>query len=332
MSSSKILLVDDDPTVISSLNALLSGLGQLRFATSGRDALQLALRWQPDLVLLDIEMAGMSGFEVCSALKANPVLQDVPVIFLTAHDSLEQELRGLNLGAVDFVTKPPRGPVVTARVRSQLKLRELMERLRVEATTDPLTGVANRRRFDEAATREWLRAQRTGSATAVLLADVDYFKAYNDGYGHQAGDRVLQDVASELASAVHRPGDLVARYGGEEFAVLLPETDAPGALTVARSLCERIEMLLIPHTGSKVSSHLTISVGAAAYDSSSPHWVGPARSFHADSGRPRPPFSALMESADRALYKAKSEGRRRAVVGPLEMAAARKSVLTEERG
>lgn len=308
---SKILMVDDDRTVIAAINVLLEGTGQLRFATSGAEAMRLALRWLPDLILLDIEMPGMSGFEVCRAIKASSVLSDVPIIFLTSHNNIEQETLALELGAVDFISKPPRGPIVAARVSTQLRLRAMVEQLRTDATTDALTGLANRRRFDEVGQREWLRAQRTGSPTALLLVDVDFFKAYNDHYGHPAGDRCLYDVAQELQAGVHRPADLVARYGGEEFGIFLPETDGRGGEVVARQLCQRVEALMLPHATSRAAGHVTISIGASAYDPECSSWVGEALSVSRESGRPRPALAALIAAADSALYRAKREGRRR---------------------
>lgn len=290
---SKVLLVDDDPTVITVLGRLLEGFARLRFATGGHEALRLAAEWQPDLILLDVQMPDLSGFEVCARLKRDPLLSDVPVIFITAHDDPEQELLGLELGAVDFIGKPPRGPLVLARVRTHLRVKQMADALRVAAATDGLTGLANRRCFDEVAPREWLRAQRSGAPLSLLLVDIDHFKQFNDRHGHPAGDRCLQQVATALASAL-RDDDLVARVGGEEFAVLLPRCSFAQAQTAAERLRDAVERLAVPHGGLSGQTHVTVSLGLAL---APPDADGDA--------------AGLIARADRALYQAKRAGRNR---------------------
>lgn len=302
---SKVLLVDDDPTVITVLGRLLEGFARLRFATGGHEALRLAAEWQPDLVLLDVQMPDLSGFEVCARMKRDPLLSDVPVIFITSHDDTEQELLGLELGAVDFIGKPPRGPLVLARVRTHLRVKQMADALRVAAATDGLTGLANRRCFDEVAPREWLRAQRSGAPLSLLLVDIDHFKAYNDHYGHPAGDRCLQDVASAMRSVVRRPADLLARYGGEEFVMLLPETDARGAAAVAAQLIQAVDALARPHAASPVAPVVSVSVGVSS------HGGGPSV-LEESADAPAPTLDRLVAAADEALYAAKKGGRRRA--------------------
>ncbi len=298
-----ILLVDDDPTSVALLARPLSKLGQLRFTPSGADALRLAHTRVPDLVLLDVEMPGMTGFEVCSAMKASPALRDVPVIFITSHDGLEQELTGLELGAADFITKPLRIPLVIARIKTQLTMKAMADALRRAATTDPLTGLANRRQLDELIGREASRCQRNGSPLSVLMIDVDCFKLYNDRYGHQAGDDCLRAVAGVVGRVARRPADLAARYGGEEFCVLLPDTPRDGAALVARRLLEGIDLLRLPHAMSTVADHLTISIGCATSRLSGEQ-MGSRR-------RCQEP-SELVAAADAALYAAKRAGRHRA--------------------
>lgn len=307
-----ILLVDDDASAIAVLGRILAGFGRLRFATSGGDALRLAREDIPTLVLLDIEMPGLSGFDVCTAMKEDPLLRDVPVIFITSHNDTAQEVAGLSLGAVDFISKPPTPPLVQARVRTQLNVKRLADALRDAATLDGLTGIANRRRFDDEMPRECLRADRSRTPLGALMIDVDHFKAYNDHYGHPAGDAVLRAVADALRLATRRPGDLLARYGGEEFVLLAPDTDRHGVMDVATRMVANIDALAIPHDASPIADHITISIGASAYDVSCNRWTPLAT----ESRGGRPMMAALerdlLAAADRALYIAKRTGRRRA--------------------
>ena len=308
-----ILLVDDDPGTIQLLGRILSDLGNLRFATSGEDALRLARESAPDLMLLDAEMPGMSGFQVCEALKADPALADVPVIFVTSHSEAAFEVAGFELGAADFIAKPVSAPLVLARVKTQLRVKHMADELRRIATIDVLTGVANRRRFDESLEREWRRARRSGEPLALLMIDVDHFKPFNDRYGHPAGDACLRSVAQALVGASLRPADLVARYGGEEFVVLLPQTPRGGAEHVAHDVLDAVEALGIAHEASLTARHVTVSVGVACYDDDSECWVAPsAASRFADDLRARCSPIDLVQAADKALYSAKHAGRAQA--------------------
>jgi len=299
-----ILLVDDDATVIGALRKILADFGQLRFATSGIDALRLVREQTPDLVLLDIEMPDMSGIDVCAAMKQDPHLREVPVIFVTSHDSVEQEVAGLTIGAVDFISKPPSAPVVAARVRTHLRLKEMSDALRHAATTDALTGLANRRHFDETLAREWARARRTGMPLSLLLVDIDCFKAYNDHYGHQGGDQCLSAIAAAMRASAFRPGDFAARYGGEEFALLLAETPENGAQHVAERLLSAVAALALPHATSTVADWVTLSVGVSTYE---------ARHHEEPLGA-----QELITAADRALYQSKHHGRNQARLLKLE--------------
>jgi diguanylate cyclase (GGDEF)-like protein len=308
-----ILLVDDDAGQIQVLGRILSALGDLRFATNGEVALALAREAPPDVILLDSEMPGMSGFELCEQLKADPVLADVPVIFVTSHCEPAFELAGFEIGAADFIAKPVNAPVVVARVQMQLRLKRMADELRRIATIDVLTDVANRRRFDESLAREWGRARREGSALSLMMIDVDHFKAYNDRYGHPAGDACLRSLAKALASTCLRPADLVARYGGEEFVLLLPQTPRRGAEHMVRSVLAAIEELGIAHDASPTARHVTVSIGASCYDEDSACWV-PSLSksrFMADLTAHCSAVD-LLQAADRALYVAKHAGRAQA--------------------
>ena len=308
-----ILLVDDDSSSIRLMARILSGLGSLRFATSGPEALRLARESTPDLVLLDAEMPGMSGFQVLEALKAEPALIDVPVIFVTSHSEAAFEVAGFEIGAADFIAKPVSPPLVLARVKAQLRVKQMADELRRISTVDALTGVANRRCFDGALTREWQRTRRTGESLALLLADVDHFKLYNDHYGHPAGDACLRAVAQALVAATHRPADLVARYGGEEFVMLLPGTPRAGAQHMAHRVLDAVEALSINHATSPTAGHVTVSLGLACYDEESATWVEPSPEsrFHNEL-QLHSKMGDLVKAADEALYAAKRGGRAQA--------------------
>lgn len=306
-----ILLVDDDLTVIQVLSKCLFGLGRLRFATQGDTALRLAREDPPDLLLLDAEMPGMSGFEVWEAMRAEPSLQDVPVIFVTSHSEEAMEEKGLALGAADFIAKPVRPAIVAARVRTQLRLKLALDRLRRMATTDALTGCANRRVLDERLADEWSRAVRGMRPLSILMVDVDHFKKFNDVYGHLRGDQALIAVASSLRQSASRPGDLAARYGGEEFALILPDTQLDGASVVAAAVHEKLEKLQIEHSASD-RGWLSVSIGIATFDDRSPGWEHAAAIMQSGGSPPAGmTVERLLAFADSALYAAKLAGRAR---------------------
>jgi diguanylate cyclase (GGDEF)-like protein len=297
-----ILLVDDDPGAIQLLGSILAKVGQLRFATNGRDALRLARDSAPDLILLDAEMPEMSGFELLRALKAESSLSDVPVIFITSHAETGFEVSALDLGAADFIAKPLRSSKVLARVRTQLRVKQMADELRRTATTDALTGVSNRRHFDASLEREWLRARRSGEPLSLLMIDVDHFKLYNDLYGHPKGDICLRRVTQALLSVCKRPADLVARYGGEEFMILLPRTPRPGAEHMAQQALAAVAAFGVFHQDSQTTHYVSVSIGIGCSDGGRA-W---ASESHALSG------SDLVEAADKALYAAKKAGRAQA--------------------
>ncbi len=293
-----LLLVDDDAASVQVLAQMLQGVGELRFALSGEDALRLVRESPPDLLLIDAEMPGLSGLEVCATLHADPQLADVPVIIVTGHTEVAAEVAGFAAGAADFIRKPPVAEVVVARVRTQLRLKALGDALRASALTDGLTGLANRRRFDQALRAECERARRGGDSLALLLVDVDHFKRYNDHYGHVSGDACLREVGMAIRAAIRRPADLAARYGGEEFAVLLPQIDAAGARAMAQRIVDAIAAQALPHAAAPTRV-VSVSVGwAAARPDLDPDII-------ASRGE------ALVEAADRRLYAAKAAGRGR---------------------
>ena len=312
MATNKILLVDDDPAIIQMMAAILAGVAELRFATNGADALALARDVVPDLMLLDAEMPGMSGFQVCEQLKADAALADVPIIFVTGHNEVSFEVAGFGLGAVDFIAKPVSPPLLLARVRTQLRVKRLADELRRLSTIDPLTGVANRRRFDEALQHEWKRARRSGDPISLLMIDVDHFKKFNDRYGHPAGDTCLQAVAQSLVDASLRPADLVARFGGEEFAMLLPHTLRGGAEHVAHRVLGAIEARAVEHVASSTARHITVSIGVACYDDASATWLPPSAESRFGGDAAQQDSADLLRAADLALYAAKHAGRAQA--------------------
>lgn len=291
----RVLLVDDQVSNIQYLSIILGDSYLVQSATNGPDALKLALSVpRPDLILLDIVMPDMDGYEVCYQLKNNPSTQNIPVIFITALNSEIDEERGLNMGAVDYLSKPLSPPIVRARVHNHAMLKRRTDLLESLAHIDSLTNVANRRRFDHALDLEWRRCRRAGLPVALLMTDVDSFKAYNDHYGHGRGDVCLTKVAATLNACFHRPADLVARYGGEEFAVLLPETNIHNAVLLAERLRHQVEALRLPHAPGASREVITISIGCSAFL--------PGETLDARD---------LVESADKHLYEAKATGRNR---------------------
>lgn len=291
----RVLIVDDQPANVRVMAEALSDLYEIFFATSGTKALEIAASSNIDLILLDVVMPELDGFEVCGRLKANPRTSGIPVIFVTAREETSDEARGFDVGAVDYITKPIRPPVVRARVRMQLELkhaRDLLERL---ALIDPLTGIANRRRFDAALDEEWKRATRHGAWFSLAIVDVDDFKAFNDTYGHSRGDDCLRAIAHTLAGVARRPGDLAARYGGEEFAIILPEMDGESMYAQMQRLLGGVESLKLAHRQSRCSDHVTISIGAVSVLAADGHALD------------------ILDAADRLLYKAKENGRNQVV-------------------
>lgn len=288
-----ILIVDDKPENLGLLKDLLeSEAYDVRIAPSGRLALRSVEASPPDLILLDVKMPEPDGFEVCRLLKTQEHTQDIPVLFLTALDGVEDERRGLELGAVDYIVKPFRPELVKARVRNHLRYvhqRRLLEQL---VQLDPLTEIPNRRKFDAELDKEWRRAQRYELPLSLALMDLDNFKQYNDSNGHPMGDRALQSVAMALSECAQRSRDLAARYGGDEFIVMLPGCDARTAHEVALALRKCVTDLNLSYQLDVEHGTLGLSVGGAT--------VVPSASL-----RPQD----LVDRADDNLYRAKRDDR-----------------------
>jgi diguanylate cyclase (GGDEF)-like protein len=295
----KVLVADDDAVNRDVLGELLKPEYTVLLAKNGVQALERAARHLPDLILLDVMMPDMDGYEVLRRLRAEPLTEHIAVIFISGLDRPEDEAIGLKMGASDYITKPFNQTVAMARVALHLQVvrqRRMLERL---ANVDGLTELANRRRFDEVYALEWQRARRSDRPLSLALLDIDAFKQYNDRYGHPAGDRALRAVARLAAGAMRRPADLAARYGGEELVLLLPETGAAEARQVVANLGECIAGMQILHEASGVAGVLTASVGGATLEPGSGESA-----------------SELFEAADAELYRAKQAGRNRVVWRP----------------
>lgn len=288
----KLLVVDDQPINIRIINELFRADCDLHMATHGEQAIAVSKTLQPDLILLDIMMDGMDGLEVCRRLKLDPATAAIPVIFITAKREEDDEALGLELGAVDYISKPLNSAIVRARVKTHLTLKLQNDYLKGLARVDGLTGIPNRRAFDVRLAQAWSQACREGGTLSLMMIDIDYFKRYNDHFGHVQGDECLRQVAKAIAQSVNRPYDMAARFGGEEFACVLPETTLQGALILAEKIQARIRQLANAHPGSEVSEWVSLSIGVASLQP------------RVD----REP-SELIALADQQLYQAKHNGR-----------------------
>lgn len=290
----KLLLVDDEASNIQMLAENLRPDYAIYFALKGEGVLETVKGQSIDLVLLDVEMPDMDGFDVLRRLKDDAATQDIPVIFVTSRDDIEDETRGLKMGAVDYVSKPFRPAVVKARINTHLALKRQRELLERHALIDGLTEIGNRRQFDSAMSQRWRTHLRAASPLGLVMLDIDHFKDYNDHYGHAAGDHCLKQVARCLSATFARADDVVTRYGGEEFAIITNTDSGRPFRDHLQTLLEDIGKLRIEHARSKVADHVTVSVGAV---------------------RTRPESgtndASMIESSDGLLYQAKKDGRNR---------------------
>ena len=290
----RILIADDERFNLNVLADLLKPGATVILAKNGIQALERANKQPPDLILLDIIMPEMDGYQVLRQLKNKKTTRDIPVIFISALAEVEDEEKGLLLGAVDYITKPFHPAIVQARVRNHLQIVRQRKLLENVALLDGLTEIPNRRSYNERFAQEWKRAVRNRSPLSLALLDVDYFKQYNDKYGHARGDDALKAIGALLSRLIKRPADFAARFGGEEFVILLPDTAEQGAEQVAESIRSEIEDLHIAHGCSPACGCLTVSIGGATL-----------MPVAAD------PDQALIETADQMLYEAKKQGRNR---------------------
>lgn len=311
----RVMLVDDQTIVAEALRRMLADEADIdyHYCSDPANAISEAIAFKPTVILQDLVMPDIDGLMLLKFFRSNPQVKSVPIIVLSTKEDPKIKSDAFELGASDYLVKFPDRIEVIARIRAHSRsylaqqqrdaayraLRELQKELEAKnselerlSSLDGLTGIANRRIFDEFIRREWLRAARDGSSIALILIDIDHFKKYNDGYGHQGGDDCLRKVARTLAATVKRPGDLVARYGGEEFVVVMPGTDRDGAAKIAEALRSGVDGMNLPHQYSTTADHVTISLGGASMlpnAESSPE--------------------ELIAKADEALYRSKELGR-----------------------
>ena len=291
VKKNSILIVDDEK---SNLMALTNMLGQeyiIYTAKDGQDAINKALSLLPDLILIDIIMPGMDGYEVLTKLKNMEETRNIPVIIIIGLYNSDDEEKGLLLNAVDFISKPFHQPIVKLRIRNQIQIVNQLRTIERLSMIDQLTNIPNRRNFDNRLKMEWSRAIREKTSISLLMIDVDKFKVYNDTYGHQQGDVVLRTISNVYMRTLRRPGDFAARWGGEEFAVLLPVSDVGGALLIAEQVRANVENTPIPCPDGGVTK-VTISIGV--------NTELPNNSSSLDG---------FISGADSALYAAKEKGR-----------------------
>ncbi|MCY7295639.1 GGDEF domain-containing response regulator [Alteromonas sp. a30] len=287
-----ILLVDDEKANLKILTDLLKPNAKTLVAKSGAQALQKAKDLFPDIILLDVVMPDMDGFEVIKKLKSDPSTQSIPVIFITGLTDVNFEEKGLELGACDYIQKPFHAAIVRARVQLHLQLLRQRRMLEELALIDPLTTIANRRKFEQVIDIELRSAMRTGEPLSIAVIDIDFFKQFNDTAGHSAGDMALAEVANGIQSQLKRPRDFVARIGGEEFVVVLPNTDSVSADMLLNQCRSAVASLKIPHPTATPYQVVTISSGGIT--------CKPSSLSDKDD---------ILNRADNMLYEAKNTGR-----------------------
>lgn len=290
-----LLIVDNDKSNLKLLSNILGSEYTIYTATNGTSAIKIAKEYMPDLVLLDILMPGMDGYETLSKLKEHDKTKKIPIIFITGLSSNEDEEKGLSLDAVDYISKPFSDMIVKLRVRNQIQIINQLRTIERLSMVDQLTNLPNRRSFDERLHAEWNRAIREKTPISLLMLDIDRFKNYNDTYGHQQGDIALQAVAKVLLHASKRSSDFAARWGGEEFTILLPNTPLASAMDIAETIRANIEKETIPCSGN-LPTKITASIGV---NTQTPSQEDSTDTFFSD--------------ADKALYFAKEDGRNRIV-------------------
>lgn len=317
--NTRVLLVDDQAIISEAVRRLIGGEPDIEFLSvqDPLTALSTAEQWKPTVILQDLVMPGVDGFAMVEQFRSHPQTRDVPIVVLSTKEEPSLKAQGFAKGANDYLVKLPDRLELLARLRyhssaylsrlerdeafralreSEQRLAEANMLLQRLAELDGMTGIANRRRFDEILAAEWQRAHRTQRPLSLILCDVDAFKLYNDTHGHLAGDECLRTVATVLSKNMRRPADLAARYGGEEFALILPETDADGAIAVAEACRAEVEALAMRNQDTPPARIITLSVGIAS--------IAPATGSHP---------ADLISLADRGLYHAKATGKNKVV-------------------
>jgi diguanylate cyclase (GGDEF)-like protein len=284
----KVLIIDDEPLNLKLLENTLKNDYNIMILQSSKDTVETAIIFNPDIILLDIMMPEIDGYEICKHLNEVSETKDIPIIFLTALKDEQSEAFALELGVVDYIMKPFNLSILKARIKNHVQNKKARDAEKEKNTIDELTKIPNRRKFNEVLENELSRSLHNNSALSLLMLDIDFFKKYNDFYGHVEGDRCLFMLSQKLSRELKRPGDIMARWGGEEFACILPETDFEGAKHIAAKLLLAMEDLKIPHESSPISSHVTVSIGIALFNPKDPKSI-----------------NDLVREADNNLYKAK---------------------------
>jgi diguanylate cyclase (GGDEF)-like protein len=292
IDDARILIVDDEPINCEIMQHMLGDLYHVSIVHSGEDAISACLDDKPDLILLDVMMKGIDGLETCHLIKSNEETQHIPVIFITGVQDEQQEADCWDAGAVDFVEKPVNGVELRNRVRAHLTHKLQTDLLLNLSYVDKLTGAYNRHFLDDVIPKAEKQSKRSHSMVSVLMIDIDWFKPYNDHFGHLQGDKCLRQVADAIVDVLKRPTDMLVRFGGEEFLGLLVDTDNDGAMHVAQNIIDKIKQININHPKSDFS-RVTLSIGVATYAGANPQTTL---------------FDSIQE-ADNHLYKAKSGGR-----------------------
>jgi len=317
-----VLLIDDQPIIAESIRRALMSEDDIDFhyCQDPTKAIQMALEVKPTVILQDLVMPEIDGLMMVRFFRVKPETGQIPIIVLSTKEEPAIKSQAFSLGANDYLVKLPDKIELIARIRhhskvyisqldrdeaflalkeSERKLAEANKILQKLASLDGLTGIPNRRSFDEVLIKEWNRAKRHGNPLGLIMLDIDFFKLYNDHYGHQGGDDCLKKVAIALKDSLNRETDMMARYGGEEFSAVLPDTTLEGAIKIAEAMRLSVESKKIPHAKSKVSDQVSVSIGAASFTPT-----------HDNT-----PPDILIAAADQALYKAKEAGRNRVCGG-----------------
>jgi len=318
-----VLVIDDQLMIVEGIRRMLASELDIEFhyCIDPTKAMEAAVRVGPTVILLDLVMPEIDGMALVDLFQSSKKTQNVPIIVLSTIEAAADKSAAFAAGASDYVVKLPEAVELLARIRShslsylnrterdeafkelrrvKVELEESNEALRLLSCLDDLTGIANRRHFDDFMQKEWLRANREKTTISLLLIDIDFFKFYNDNYGHQKGDEALKLVASTLDQGICRPADLLARYGGKEFVMVLPETALAGAAKLAEDMTRSIYALKSPHQYSEVEEYITVSMGVACCE--------PDNRYNS--------VEILINAADKALYLAKEQGRNQVVVSP----------------
>jgi len=298
LTKQTLMIVDDYQSNLKAMVGLFEFHYDVVLKDNAKDAINYAIQEEVDLILLDVDMPEMNGYEACTALKSNAMTAHIPIIFVTAAGSADEEEKGLLMGAVDYVVKPVNLSILRARVKNHMELIYYRKKLEVLSSVDGLTGVSNRRQLDTVLLLHYASTIRFGHSMAFLMIDIDDFKAYNDTYGHAKGDECLKQVAQTILAVMRRETDVVGRYGGEEFGVSLQDTDIEGGIVVANEILTSVRDLNIQHAGSLTHKIVTVSIGLAVFEAK-------------QNNHQEITLDEFLQQADKQLYKAKHSGKNR---------------------